>query len=409
MKAYINVDHSSVMEQAGDKLKTACEKALAEKYGENIPRLIRERYESELNHIAANGFAPYYILASMLAAKSRELGYLYNLRGSAGGSFVVYLLGISETNPLPPHSYCSKCKHIEFVDAEKYPSGFDLNRSDMERKRCPNCGEPLAGDGHNIPVEFFSGFYGDKAPDFIFNFAPELQEDMFRYLEDVFGKENICLGDSPADSFCHAPGTVRLDILSHSIFSKLKRMENATGIGARSIKLEDIDIFSFFIDDDFEGLPFDDGLVRRISDTVFPSRFSDLVKILGFAHGRNVWTDNGENLAGTVCYPERLIAHRDDVMLTLIKHGIDRKTAFDMAETVRKGEAESYLAGEREAMLIEHGVPEWYIDSMKKIAYLFPKAHSTEYAVNYLRMIWYKINYPEAFYEAVADVDGRLL
>ena len=409
MKVYINVNHSSVMEHADDKLRTACEKALAEKYGESIPDQIRERYQSELDRIAANGFATYYILASMLAAKSRELGYLYNLRGCAGGSFIVYLLGISETNPLPPHTYCPKCKRIEFVDAEKYPSGFDLNRSDMERKRCPNCGEPLAGDGHNIPVEFFSGFYGDKAPDYIFNFAPELQENMFRYLEDVFGKENICLGEFPADGFCHASGTIKLDILSHSMFSQLKRMENATGIGARSIKLEDIDIFSFFMDDDFEGLPFDGEIVRRISDTVFPTRFSDVVKNLGFAHGRDVWIGNGENLAGTVCYPERLIAHRDDVMLTLIKHGIDRKASFDMAEMVRKGEAESYLAGEQEAMLIEHGVPEWYTKSMKKIKYLFPKAHSTEYAINTLRMIWYKVNTPRVFTAAVAGVDGRLL
>ena len=70
MKVYINVDHSSVMENADDKLKAACEKALAEKYGEKIPRLMRDRYESELDHIVANGFAPYYILASMLAAKT---------------------------------------------------------------------------------------------------------------------------------------------------------------------------------------------------------------------------------------------------------------------------------------------------------------------------------------------------
>ena len=393
MKVYINIDHSSVMEHADDKLKAACEKALAEKYGENIPRLIRERYESEWDHIAANGFAPYYILASMLAAKSRELGYLHNLRGCAGGSFIVYFLGISEVNPLPPHTYCPKCRYIEFVDAEEYPSGFDLNRSDRERKLCPVCGEPLVGDGHNIPVEFFSGFDGDKAPEFIFNFAPELQEDMFRYLE----------------GFCHGSETVKIEILPHTMFSKLKRMEETTGISARSIKFDDVDIFSFFMDDVFQGLSFDGELVRRIAGTVFPARFSDVVKILGFAHGRNVWTGNGEKLAGTVCYPEDVIAHRDDVMLTLIGHGIDRKTAFDMAEMVRKGEAESCLAGERETMLIEHGVPEWYTGSMKMIKYLFPKAHSTEYAINTLRMIWYKVNCPEAFYKAVADVDGRLL
>lgn len=389
MKVYINVDHPSVMENADDKLKAACEKALAEKYGEKIPRLMRDRYESELDHIVANGFAPYYILASMLAAKSRELGYLHNLRGCAGGSFIVYLLGISEVNPLPPHTYCPKCKRVEFVDTEEYPSGFDLNRRDMERKLCPVCGEELVGDGHNIPVEFFAGYDGGKKPTFTFNFATEIQKDMIRYLEELNGKD--------------------INVLPHSMFAKLKRMEESTGISARSIRLEDVDIFSFFMDDDLKGLPFNGDLVREIADKVFPARFSDLVKILGFAHGKNVWIGNGETLAGTVCYPEKLIAHRDDVMLTLIKHGIDRETAFDMAEMVRKGEAGSCLTEELEAVLIEHGVPEWYTKSMKKIKYLFPKAHSTEYAINTLRMIWYKIHYPEAFFAAVADVDGRLL
>lgn len=390
MKVYINVDHSSVKEHAGDKLRTACEQALAEKYGESIPDQLRARYESELGHIVSDGFSPYYILASMLAAKSRELGYLHNLRGSAGGSFIVYLLGISEVNPLPPHTCCPRCRRVEFVDAEAYPSGFDLNRSDRERKRCPICGAALTGDGHDIPAEFFTGYDGGKTPDFDLNIAPEIQEDIIRYIVEVFGEDSVSRSGTKDMLSC--------DLLPHAMFSTLKRMEELTGVSASSIKFEDIDIFSFFMDDDFKGLPFDGELVRSISDTVFPTRFSDVARILGFAHGRNVWTDNGENLAGTVCVPEAAIAHRDDVMQTLMRHGIDRKTAFDFAETVRHGEAGTYLTKEREAMLLEHDVPAWYIDSMKKIKYLFPKAHSTEYAMNYLRMIWYKIHYPAAFY-----------
>ena len=394
MKVYIPLP----IDNAEETLKTVCEQALAEKYGESIPDQIRARYESELGHIVSNGFSPYYILASMLATRSRELGYLHNLRGSAGGSFIVYLMGISETNPLPPHFYCQECRRVEFVDAEEYHSGFDLNRHDRERKHCPSCGATLIGDGHNIPVEFFSGFYGDKTPDFDLNIAPEIQNEIIRYPGDIFGEDNVLYEGTEDMLSC--------DILPHTMFTKLKRMEEATGVSARSIKLEDIDMFSFFMDDDFKGLPFDGELVRRISDAVFPSRFSDLVKVLGFAHGRNVWTDNGENLAGTVCYPENVIAHRDDVMLTLIEHGIDRKTAFDTAEMVRKGEAESHLTKEQEGTLLNHGIPAWYIDSMKKVKYLFPKAHSTEYAMNYLRMIWYKINTPEAFYSAISNFDG---
>ena len=334
----------------------------------------------------------------MLAEKSKELGYLHNLRGSAGGSLVVYLMGISETNPLPPHFYCPGCKPVEFVDAEEYPSGFDLNRRNRERKYCPNCGGTLIGDGHNIPVEFFACYDGGKTPDFDLNVAPEIHNEIIRYLGDIFGEDNVLYEGTEEMVSC--------DILPHTMFSRLKRMEEATGKSTKSIRPEDVDTFSFFMDDDFKGLPFDGELVRSISDKVFPAAFSDLVRILGLLHGRGVWIDNGESLAGTVCVPEKLIAHRDDVMLTLLRHGIDRKTAFDIAEMVRKGEAGKHLTEEQKTMLLNHDIPAWYIDSMKKIKYLFPKAHSTEYAMNYLRMIWYKIYHPTAFYAAISAVDG---
>lgn len=136
------------------------------------------------------------------------------------------------------------------------------------------------------------------------------------------------------------------------------------------------------------------------------TKFSDLVRISGFAHGTNVWTDNGEELIEKGCDPNELIAHREDVMLTLLRYGLDRKTAFQLAEMVRKGTAERCLTNEQEAYLREHDIPEWYIESMKKIRYLFPKSHSVEYVTNYLRMIWYKIYCPAAFYAAVLTVDA---
>ena len=241
-------------------------------------------------------YASHYVLTSMQAKKSQELGYLHNLRGSAGGSFIVYLMGISETNPLPPHFYYPKCRRVEFVDAKEYPSGFDLNRRDRERKRCPVCGEELTGDGHNIPVEFFAGYDGGKTPDFDLNIAPEIQSDIVRYLGDIFGEEKILYAGTEEMISC--------DILPHTMFSRLKRMEEATGVSARLIKPEDVDIFSFFLDGDFRGLPFDGELVRNISSEVFPANYSDLVRILGLLHGRGVWGGNGENLAGTVCIPE---------------------------------------------------------------------------------------------------------
>lgn len=470
---------------AKEILVKSSKKALHEKYGESVPGCIMERYKSEINGIISTGFESYYVLASMLSKKSREFGYLHNLRGCAGGSFVAYLMEISETNPLPPHYYCPQCKRVEFVDAKEYPSGFDLNCCGVERKTCPSCGNVLVGDGHNIPVEFFAGFDGHKVPDFDFNFASDIQKDMVEYLGQIFGadktfyagtegtfscrfsenliadycnKNNIQLTPDEKNkiidrlSYVHRsdgnhPGRIvivpenkeifdftpvgyrgefqlknsmkpatlieyhklpleKIDILGHSMLSKIKLMEEMTGISAKTIRFEEIDINTFFCDDSFRGLPFKGEFVRGITDVMPTTKFSDLVRISGFAHGTNVWTDNGEELIEKGCDPSELIAHREDVMLTLLRHGVDRKTAFQFAEIVRKGKAEKLLSNKQEAYLREHNIPEWYIESMKKIRYLFSKSHAIEYVTNYLRMIWYKIYCPAAFYAAVLTVDS---
>lgn len=475
-----NVQYSFRLPGAEEILMESSEKALHEKYGENVPKFIMERYESEIKNIRSNGFASSYVLASMLAEKSRGLGYLHNLRGCAPGSFVVYLMGISESNPLPPHYYCPNCRRAELVDAKEYPSGFDLNGYAVEKRNCPSCGGQLVGDGHNIPVEFFAGYDGNKAPDFNFNFASEIQNDAVEYLVKIVGEgKAFCAGtkrllpysiaESLTANYC-SKHNIRLkpdekdrikDRLSSvlksngrlpekilivpdgkeifdfspvgysersqlkenmkpaafidfyalplekffvaglGMFSKLRLMEKMTGISAKTIKFEEIDTHAFFCGDSLKGLPFDGDFVREIIGILPTAKFSDLVRIYGFAHGTDVWKGNGEELIKKGVAPDELISHREDIMLALVRNAADRKAAFQTAEMVRKGRAEKCLTDLR-----EYDMPEWYIESMKKIRYLFPKSHAVEYVTNYLRMIWYKISYPVAFYAAVLTVDA---
>ncbi|NLJ57381.1 MAG: PolC-type DNA polymerase III [Tissierellia bacterium] len=490
-----------VIEGSDEELRKICYGNARRIYGENLPKIVEERLERELNSIIGNGYSVMYIIAQKLVQKSNEDGYVVGSRGSVGSSFAATMANITEVNPLVPHYVCPQCKYSHFIEDGSYGSGYDLPNKD-----CPQCGSLLNKDGHNIPFEVFLGFEGDKEPDIDLNFAGEEQAVCMKYTEELFGEGKVfragtigtiadktafgfvknyfeerginkrraeidrliqgCLGVKrtsgqhpggvmivPADKDIHdftpvqypannkKSGTItthfdyhsisgrilKLDLLGHDTPSIIRMLEDFTGVASSEIPTDDKETMKIFNSPEVFGISLDEinchtgtlaipefgtPFVRQMIMDTKPKTFSDLVRISGLSHGTDVWINNAQEVIrnGDATIGE-VISTRDDIMTYLIHKGVEKKTAFDIMERVRKGRG---LREEDVKTMKEQNVPQWYIDSCNKIKYMFPKAHAVAYVTMSVKIAYFKVHYPEAFYATyfttkVEDFDADLV
>ncbi len=206
---------------------------------------------------------------------------------------------------------------------------------------------------------------------------------------------------------------LKLDMLGHDDPTMIRMMEDMTGVDAKTIPLDDKGTMSIFTSSKIlgyendallgptgaVGVPeFNTRFTRGVLLDTMPDKFDFLVRICGYTHGTDVWLGNAKDLINSkTATVDQTIGARDDIMNYLISCGMPDKRAFKIMESVRKGKG---LPDKAEEEMIAAGVPGWYIDSCKKIKYLFPKAHAVAYCMMAFRIAWYKVYYPLAFYAA---------
>ena len=428
---------------ADEELTNICIRRVKELFGENPDGEVRKRLKRELSAIKENGYAGLFMMWRKLVRKSLDEGYPAGIRGTVGSSFVAYLCGITDINPLSKEN-----------------------------------------GGYQIPAEVFMGLNLDKEPDININFGSNIKDVIQEYVRELPGVGDICHGGTiaslnvktaqrnveryfkenelPVFEECEMNGLIdklvgvktqngshpggiivcpkeeklvsftplthpsfpkmsittefdyhsiddnllRLDILGHPQYDMLHVLQEKTGVKAEDIPLDDEAVLKLVCDvecEKIEDLPeFGSEYARTMIKAAKPETFDDLVMISNLIHGTNVWDGNQKELIenGIIVLSE-CISSRDDVMYFLMCNGIGKKEAFYIMESVRKGKG---LTDDMRQIMMEAEIPAWYMQACEKIRYLFPKAHAVSATMMAVRLAYYMVYYPDEYFEALLEV-----
>ncbi len=467
------------IQDAYEELHRAVYNKAKELYGSDLNPTVADRIEYELGKIKNRKYEIYYVTALRIAnaARSPLSGFEISTRGSLSASFVAYLCGVSNINPLPPHRICPKCKRMEFFTEPGVC--FD----DKPEEICKNCGSKTKNDGYNVSFEAFAGITCDDTPRIDIYVEEYYLPHVYEILENIFGKDNIFAGGdtltmsplaasktvsryfsnrdihtkreeekpfaerlygikrgnttvpgkiyikenrydasniTPLDMRGSVPTSLidyknldphifSINVLPFYALDLLDEIAKLTRVSYKNINLNDLEVISAIKNgESYEIFELDNQKSCEIIKAADPHTFSELVKAYSLAHGTGTWTDNAETLIKNgVCTVRNVAASREDILLYLTGKGIEFEKAYRIMEITRCGKAETRLTEEAVTGLKSHVVPDWYIESLKKIKYMFPKAHCVEYTRLMVILVWYKLHYPEEFKIALSGKEDE--
>ncbi|MDT2749252.1 PolC-type DNA polymerase III [Streptococcus parauberis] len=219
---------------------------------------------------------------------------------------------------------------------------------------------------------------------------------------------------------------LKLDILGHDDPTMIKKLEDLSGIDAKTIQADDPGVMALFSGTEILGVTpeqigtptgmlgipeFGTSFVRGMVNETRPTTFAELLQLSGLSHGTDVWLGNAQDLIKEgIATLKTVIGCRDDIMVYLMHAGLEPKMAFTIMERVRKGmwlkiseeERNSYIQAMR-----KNNVPDWYIESCGKIKYMFPKAHAAAYVLMALRVAYFKVHHPLMYYCAYFSIRAK--
>ena len=297
---------------------SACFRKAEEIYGKELPAEVRNRLELELSAIRENDYLDAMLFEKRLLDHAAESGLHAIGVGGIGASFVAFLLGITEVDPLPAHYYCPDCHHFEWAEGRDDAGGVSVIGYDLPEKACPECGHKLTGDGFNIPFEILTTCQFNKSPGIAIKADAATIHKLQQWVPEEYKEESV-----PEEPW----------YLDAEDVGELLGSEKA----------------------------------KALLQKCEPS-FLNQMRVLAIIEDEGEW---GQDVS---LQDENMPFFRDDVYLRLINEGLSKEDADSAMTAIRKGR----LAADRNTWIVEvlkdAGVDQTFIENCKKIHYLRYKA-----------------------------------
>ena len=430
----VDYSHNSDFE----RLELLCYEALNRVYVEGVPAMAKIRLNDELCNIREHENAYYYLWFYDLIHNNKVNKTQYNLRGCAASCFVCFLLGISHVNPLDEDVPL----YNEFfmgINGDKEPD-IDINidadiwgqvLKSVENltgiKKAYRAGYIKTLDDNAIEnkiIDYDSSYFklSEEIKSIVRNdltnivtgigfrpggliMIPDIDESVYSplVLDEETGETSLMFDYYSLDHIFE-----KIDILKHDNCTLNAKLYAETGYYPTDQEIKSEQLLSLLTSVDLSDIPgLGNPFMQSLIHDLKPKNFSELVKLEAISHGTNTWLDNGQILfSDGKATLKNMIGTREDVFEMMLSHGIDRATAFEIAEDVRKGKmALGKMKSELREAINNAGLPDWYIWSCEQVRYLFPRTHAAEYVQMELRSLYYKIHYPEIYKKVYSTMD----
>lgn len=242
------------------------------------------------------------------------------------------------------------------------------------------CGEKMKPDGFDIPFATYLPYAKKlKVVDITGESYLELSEATFsHYQKSLLYTTNIC-----------------------------KQLEKASGVCMDSIDLNDLEIKHRLLTGNFEKLAGVGGekVIKQMISLTHPQNYSELLKLIGLAHGTYTWRHNAEHLlTDGVCSLADIPATRDEVFMT-IRDAMrdcdfyDMGFAYDVANKARRGYYHEHgMDDYTNGALSMLGFDDWFSSYIRAAQYMSTKSLAVFELKYSIILNWYQVYYPYQFY-----------